>query len=147
MKSINRLISYLDHKDFKYTRFEKDVGLSNGYIGKMLRKNTDLGSSIIEKIIAYYPDLNSDWLLTGEGNMIKSIQNDNVPINCTSCPYKSIADRYERDIERYQKEIERLSRRINDLTSQPDPKTQSPLRLIRGALYRSAKNGRLKNKL
>jgi hypothetical protein len=49
--------------------FEDKVGMTHGHvsnIGDSLRKAT------LEKITAVYPDLNTSWLLTGEGEMLKT---------------------------------------------------------------------------
>ena len=77
MKAIARLHEYIDYKGSKPTRFEKELGLSNGYLGTQLKRNADLGESIINKIIDYCLDINPEWLLTGKGDMLKS-HNQNV---------------------------------------------------------------------
>ena len=38
MKAIERLYQYLDYKGVKPTRFEKEIGLSNGYLGTQLKR-------------------------------------------------------------------------------------------------------------
>lgn len=71
-KIINRLYEYLDYKSIAPTRFEKNIGLSNGYLGTQLKRNADLGESIINKIIDNCLDLNVEWLVSGVGEMLKS---------------------------------------------------------------------------
>lgn len=71
MKAIDRFLQYLDNKEIKPTRFEKDAGLSNGYLGTQKKRNADLGEGIIIKIIDYCRDLSVDWLLTGNGVMLR----------------------------------------------------------------------------
>lgn len=70
MKAIARLYQYFEYKHIKPTRFEKDLGLSNGYLGSQMKREADIGSSILEKIIVNCLDLNIKWLITGEGNML-----------------------------------------------------------------------------
>lgn len=48
--------------------FEKAVGLSNGYVNN-IRKS--IQPDKIQKIALCYPTLNTGWLLTGEGEMLK----------------------------------------------------------------------------
>jgi hypothetical protein len=72
MKAIERLYKYIDYKGNKPTRFEKELGLSNGYLGTQLKRNADLGESVLNKIVDYCLDINPEWLLTGEGEMLKS---------------------------------------------------------------------------
>jgi hypothetical protein len=71
MKSIERIYKYIDYKNIKAVPFEKKIGLSNGYLGKQLKRNADLGESILTKIIENCPEINPEWLLTGEGEMLK----------------------------------------------------------------------------
>jgi len=70
MKAINRLYQYFDYKKIKPTRLEKESGLSNGYLGIQLKREADLGSGVIEKIVNNCRDLDIEWLITGRGKML-----------------------------------------------------------------------------
>lgn len=70
-KTIDRLKSYLKDKGISLNAFDKSIGAANGYIGKQIKNSGSIGSDIIEKIHGIYTDLNLNWLLTGEGEMIK----------------------------------------------------------------------------
>ena len=72
MKAIERFYQYLDTKNIKPTRFEKEIGLSNGYLGTQLKRNADLGEGVMIKIIDNCLELNPEWLLTGKGEMLKN---------------------------------------------------------------------------
>lgn len=69
MKAIDRLYQYIDFKGIKPGPFEKQIGLSNGYLSKQLNRNADLGEGIITKIIENCPDLSPLWFLMGTGEM------------------------------------------------------------------------------
>lgn len=69
-KIISRLFTYLKSKSIPHTRFEKEVGLSNGYLNTQLKRNSDLGEGVIRKIIDNCLDVNPLWLLTGRGSML-----------------------------------------------------------------------------
>lgn len=73
MKAIERLYIYIDYKGMKPTRFEKEIGLSNGYLGTQFRRKGNLGEDILNLIVDNCLDLNSEWLLTGKGEMLKNI--------------------------------------------------------------------------
>lgn len=50
--------------------FERQCGLSNGYIAKSsLCQKGEISTSILTRIIKVYPMLNLAWLCTGEGGM------------------------------------------------------------------------------
>lgn len=69
-----RLIEFMKYKGLSQAKFEKSVGLSNGYINQ-LRHAPSIGK--LQIIISAYPDLNPDWLLHGTGDMLKA--SDNIP--------------------------------------------------------------------
>lgn len=83
MTTIERLFQYFDFKGIKYSPAERDLGLSNGYLGKMRARGASIGSEIIEKIILNYPDISPEWLLTGVGHMLRD---NSDKINVTDKP-------------------------------------------------------------
>lgn len=64
-----RMLLFIDYKGINKSAFEKKVGLSNGTVDKM---GDGTRRSTIDKISNLYPDLNTGWLLTGEGDMLIS---------------------------------------------------------------------------
>jgi len=69
VRLIDRLYQYLNENGISAYAFEHTCGLSNGYLGKQYKGKGSVGSSILEKIRLCYPDLDMQWLVTGEGNM------------------------------------------------------------------------------
>ncbi|MFD2938416.1 S24 family peptidase [Flavobacterium notoginsengisoli] len=67
MGSTERVREYLDYKGITKYKFCNDLGFSN----KFLDNSSNMGTDKACKILHYYPDLNSEWLLTGNGSMIK----------------------------------------------------------------------------
>lgn len=63
-----RLIFYIKSKHLSQRKFEILVGLSNGYVNNI---NKSIQPDKIQKITLQFPDLNTGWLLTGEGEMLK----------------------------------------------------------------------------
>lgn len=64
-----RIFLFISEKNISKLEFERNSGLSNGYLNNF---KGNLGSSKLEGILSFYTDLNRDWLLTGEGSMLKS---------------------------------------------------------------------------
>lgn len=62
-----RILKYLEMRGITRYKFYKETGLSNGY----LDKEGDISASSYEKISYQYPDLNMDWVLTGNGDMLR----------------------------------------------------------------------------
>ncbi|MCT4644694.1 MAG: S24 family peptidase [Carboxylicivirga sp.] len=89
MKAIERFYLYIEHKGIRPTRFEKEFGLSNGYLGTQLKRKGSLGEDVLNKIIDNCRDINSSWLLTGEGEMLKEDTICNCPSKHESEPDKT----------------------------------------------------------
>lgn len=64
-----RLIAYLDYKKVSKSDFGRSIGVSSAYVTSM-RKSID--PEKLQSIAKNYPDLNTEWLMTGEGEMLKS---------------------------------------------------------------------------
>lgn len=62
-----RLLAYLKHKRVSQVEFCKSIGVASTYIS-VIRKS--IPADKVNRIVALYPDLNRDWLLYGEGNML-----------------------------------------------------------------------------
>ena len=68
----DRLASFLAYLDISQRKFEANCGLSNGFadkVGDSIRTNN------LNKISNIYPELNTNWLKTGEGEMLKPQHN------------------------------------------------------------------------
>ncbi len=62
-----RLILFLKHIGISQFKFEQKVGLSRGMVNKI---GDNITASSLAKITAVYPELNINWLKTGEGQML-----------------------------------------------------------------------------
>jgi hypothetical protein len=70
-----RLSEFITSLNIAPSRFEKECGLSNGYL-RQLRKEPSRDK--IESIIAKFPQLSIEWLLNGEGEMLRAGYTQNV---------------------------------------------------------------------
>lgn len=64
-----RLLLFLAHLEMGQTKFETNVGLSRGYIVNL---KGDMKLDTINKILSTYPELSREWLMHGEGEMLKT---------------------------------------------------------------------------
>ena len=63
-----RTVRFVKFKGITMKTFEQKCGLSTGYVTSM-RKG--FGSDKLNNVLNAFPELNRDWLLYGEGEMIK----------------------------------------------------------------------------
>lgn len=88
MSSKERLVKYLDYKGVTLKDFFKGSGIKRGFLDSDKLKST-ISDVFLAKIIAFFPDLNVRWLITGEGNFEVS---SNI-FNEDSAIYKLRSDR------------------------------------------------------
>lgn len=64
-----RLMEFIYFKGISQSRFERLCGMSNGYINNLKKS---LGAEKLQNILKAFPELNTEWLLYGEGEMLKN---------------------------------------------------------------------------
>ncbi len=62
-----RIQEYIDSKNINTNAFEKAIGASKSY----WRNTKNISAEMLGEISRVYSDLSIDWILTGNGNMIK----------------------------------------------------------------------------
>lgn len=72
MRRIDRFDLYMKEKGLNDNQVTKALSLTVGRIGNSRREKRDLSNEMVEIISNFYADLNKSWLLTGEGEMLKS---------------------------------------------------------------------------
>ena len=71
----------MDCKGIKIAAFERSIGMSNASFGKSLKNGKSIGTDKLENILSIYKDINPNWLLTGEGSMLRNdAKTENLPI-------------------------------------------------------------------
>ena len=69
MTTKKRLKEFVSKKGYGQNKFEEYIGIANGYLAS---KSQSITSDTIEKVLAKFPELNLYWLITGQGEMLKS---------------------------------------------------------------------------
>ena len=68
-----RLIFFIESQGLSKNAFEAIVGLSKRYVSNIV---SSVSTTTVEKIADKFPHLNTAWLLTGEGEMLKNSQEE-----------------------------------------------------------------------
>jgi len=111
-----RILQVAKYKGFTLDNFCNKIGLTYGnFKGKA--KETPINSDAIVNILSIIPDINIEWLLTGEGPMLRNDDGSNdaklaqvVPVVEQSCAQCAIKDKL---IESQQATIEAQRETIN----------------------------------
>lgn len=72
-----RLIAFIKFKHLTQRAFEDSCGMSHGYVAN-IRKS--IGNEYLASIAQQFPELNRDWLLYGEGAMLKPTSSGDITI-------------------------------------------------------------------
>ncbi|NJB36634.1 MULTISPECIES: hypothetical protein [Flavobacteriaceae] len=114
IKTIDRLMQFIEHAGLSARQFDISIGASNGYTLRMRKNHASIGSDVIENIIKTYPQLNLIWLITGEGEMLNP---EKQFLSANKLPKEKELE-IERIIaakirERQEKELQELLREVN----------------------------------
>lgn len=67
-----RIRSFIAYLGLTIAEFERICEFSNGSLASQIKSSRSIGSNRIEYILSRYPDLSAEWLLRGEGAMLRS---------------------------------------------------------------------------
>jgi hypothetical protein len=117
LKTIDRLIQFIEYAGLSARQFDISIGAANGYTLRMKKNHASIGSDVIENIIRTYPQLDVVWLLTGEGRMIKEevksedLDFDNLPTSRRQDIERIIENKIR---ERQEVELKKLLKEVSE---------------------------------
>ena len=62
-----RLIQFIGYKNLSIYKFQQIIGVSSSYVQNI---KDGIGGAIVQKIRDAYPELNIEWLINGNGDML-----------------------------------------------------------------------------
>lgn len=69
---LDRIKLIADNEGIKITTLETKIGASKGVLSRAIKNKTDIQSKWLIEIVENYPRYNTNWLLTGVGEILKS---------------------------------------------------------------------------
>ena len=66
MNAVERILEFIRYNKLSVNSFEKQCGLSSGYMSKTKNMSTD----VVMKVVRTFPDLSLQWVMSGEGSML-----------------------------------------------------------------------------
>lgn len=147
-----RLKEVRDFVGMGQTAFEDYTGISRGYFSKF---KGSLGSDTILKIYSKIPDLNLEWLITGEGEMIKQpstqeASGDIIPLSHPKTPDKiypmSEFNLYDIDVSAglsrlFSEDGDRNKAYLGKISIPNMPKCDGAVKVIGDSMYPLLKSG------
>lgn len=71
-----RILQIIELKEVKREKFFNEIGVAKSNFSKSACKS-EVSASVCSKILNYFTDVSAEWLLTGEGEMLKNQQKSN----------------------------------------------------------------------
>lgn len=104
-----RILYLTEYYNVSKELFFENIGMTYGNF-KGSAKERPLNSDAIVKILSIYTELNSDWLLTGKGEMLKKEYEDFIVVPEKSKELFSSFSNIQTDDEKIKEMVEKLSR-------------------------------------
>lgn len=116
MTTKDRTLRFVSHKGLSVKKFEEMCGLSNGYINSM---KSGYGNAKLLQVLSAFPELNRDWLVYGEGEMIREVaEKSELPQNpdalTTPIQEDALIAELRSQIERLEGKIDNLNKEIGE---------------------------------
>lgn len=108
---VDRIRQIIDYKQISVRKFCIEIGVSNGFLDKV----KDVGVEKVAKILYTYPEINPEWLVTGNGEMIKQQPSPKLPIDTSRMDelnemiemQRKLIKNLEAEVKRLEKELEK----------------------------------------
>lgn len=110
-----RIIQALDFQGVSRYKFYKESGMSRG----VLDKPSGITEDNIAKFIAYMPNINFEWLLTGNGEILKGDKKETE----TNDNFKELAEARKKMVDFLEKDNSRLEKELKELKKAQEPRS------------------------
>lgn len=102
----SRILEYAEYRNFSKRKIYLDTGISNG----VLDKKTGLTEDNIEKFISTYKDVNPNWFLIGQGEMLVLDEKQKEKLGDKN----ALADYLEKKVEEKEERIKELQENLTN---------------------------------
>lgn len=110
-----RLMRFIKSEKISQGKFERMCGMSNGYLCNIKQS---IGSSKILSISKAFPQLNTEWLLTGEGSMLNEGYTTFEPVGLATPMSPTAMTETEKEVVLLQAKLEEKEKMITILEDQ-----------------------------
>lgn len=108
---VDRIKQIIDYKQISVRKFCIEIGVSNGFLDKV----KDVGVEKVAKILYTYPEINPEWLVTGNGDMLRQQDLPKLTIDTNRMDelnemiemQRKLIKNLEAEVKRLEKELEK----------------------------------------
>jgi CTP-dependent riboflavin kinase len=92
---IDRIYDIIKHENSSPTKFAKTVGCSRNTLADAYRNKTDINSKWVVNILTKYTNYSAEWLMRGEGFMLKTETKNGEIIQMDNKAIRELQKKYE----------------------------------------------------
>ena len=134
MTTKERTLRFIAYKGLSVKKFEEMCGLSNGYVNSM---KSGYGSNKLLQVLRVFPELNRDWLVYGEGEMlIESATISSLPDTYVETDESFVSEKNDVLEAELRAQIEKLEAKVDKLNQELGEKS-ALIRLLREGVAKS----------
>ena len=149
MEAKDRILEYAESKGYDSSKLEKELSLGRNYFRNTAKVSVD----VLSKFLSRFREISPDWLLTGEGKMLREEQSFNgvvIPVAHSKTPEKtipiSVFNLYDIDISAglsrlFSEEGDKNKAFLGKISIPNMPKCDGAVKVIGDSMYPLLKSG------
>ena len=146
MEVKGRILEFIGFKGISINAFEKSIGASKSYFNN----TKNISAEILANIVRVYSDVSPEWLLSGEGSMLKSKDPAVIPLSHDKVSYKLLPmsefNLYDIDVSAglsrlFSEEGDRNKAFLGKISIPNMPKCDGAVKVIGDSMYPLLKSG------
>lgn len=114
----DRIKQYIEQKGIAAGELAVMLDVQRSNISHILNGRNKPGASFIEKLLLVFPDINARWLLTGVGDMLEGVAEQEIEQSDTTVPVGTIAPSSEK--ERDNSDVKKVAMQNDPLIENED---------------------------
>lgn len=109
----DRIKKIISEKRFSIASFAKEIGVKQPTLNQQLVGDRSVSLEVVERIIRTFPEISCDWIITGQGDMIKQPEYMTTPVELDARQPNIIQNMKETSIDTISNLLAFVERQIN----------------------------------
>jgi len=111
---LDRILKIMDYNKFTPSEFADVLEIDRSRLSHILNGRNKPSLEIVMKILEKFPEISSDWLLFGSGNMLKNIETSNKNLNLINEKNKPTTAELDLNIPDTYNDVKNLNKQIEE---------------------------------
>lgn len=125
-----QVIIVMNHYNYSVVNFAKEIGINPATMSNIKNNKANPTLDVVEKIVARFPEISIEWLITGQGQMLKTTEMGNrVNVNKTPSLFPELDIAKDETFELRKKNNETVDKRSYAI--QNEQEKDLPLQVVK----------------